>query len=169
MDGEESEVVTVDSGVPQCTVLGPLLFLCHIKDIPDGMKSTVRLFADDCLLYRPINNIKNHLALQKDLQQLEIWAKTGRIQFNAQTFCELDKHTLQQIPENPYLGIKISEDLKWSSHINIITKKTNSTLRLLRRNLKNCCPETCRKTAYLALIGSSLEYSSVFWTHTYRG
>ena len=70
-------------------------------------------------------------------------------------FYELDKHVLQQVPENPYLGVTISEDLKCSSHINKITKKANSTLGFLRRNLKNC-PETCRKTAYLALIRSSL-------------
>ena len=54
VDGEESESVGVDSGVPQGTVLGPLLFLCHINDLPDAVKSTVRLFADDCLLYRNI-------------------------------------------------------------------------------------------------------------------
>ena len=138
------------------------------------MKSSVRLFADDCLLYRPINSIKDHLTLQKDLQQLEIWAKTWGMRFNAKKcyimsinsksshFYELDKHILQQVPENPYLGITISEDLKWSPHINKITKKANSTLGFLRRNLKHC-PETCRKTAYLALIRSSLEYSSVVW------
>ena len=77
-------------------------------------------------------------------------------------FYELDKHILQQVPENPYLGITISEDLKWTSHINKITRKSNSTLGFLRRNLKHC-PGNCRKRAYLVLIRSSLEYSSVFW------
>ena len=96
---------------------------------------------------------------KKDLQELEIWAKTWGMRFNAKKcyitsinykslhVCELDKHILQQIPKNPYLGITISEDLKW------ITKKANSTLGFLRRNLT---PETCRKTAYLALICSFL-------------
>ena len=174
VDGEESEAVHVDSGVPQGTVLGPLLFLCHINDLPDAVKSTVRLFADDCLLYRPINSIKDHHTLQHDLQQLEIWAKKWGMRFNAKKcyimsinnksshFYELDKHILQQVPENPYLGITISEDLKWTSHINKISRKANSTLGFLRRNLKHC-PESCRKTAYLALIRSSLEYSSVVW------
>ena len=50
VDGEESDSVTVDSGVPQGKVLGPLLFLCHINDLPDAVKSTVRLFADNCLI-----------------------------------------------------------------------------------------------------------------------
>jgi hypothetical protein len=57
IDGDESEEATVDSGVPQGTVLGPLLFLCHINDLPDSVRSSVRLFADDCLLYR---NIRTH-------------------------------------------------------------------------------------------------------------
>ena len=158
VDGEESEAVKVDSGVPKGTVLGPMLFLCLFRDLPDAAKSTVRLFADDCLLYRPIKSIKDHLTLQKDLQQLEGWAKTWGMRFNAEKcyimsinsesshFYELEKHILQQVPENPYLGITISEDLKWSPHINKITKKANSTLGFHRRNLKHC-PETCRKTA----------------------
>ena len=136
------------------------------------MKSTVRFFADDCLLYRPIKSIKDHVTLQKDLQQLEDWSKSWGMRFNAKKcyimsinsksshFYELDKHILQQVPENPYLCVTISEDLKWSPHINKITKKANSTLGFLRRNLQHC-PETCRKTAYLALIRSLLEYSSV--------
>ena len=174
VDGEESEAVHVDSGVPRGTVLGPHLFLCHINDLPDAVKSTVPLFADDCLLYRPINSIKDHHTLQHGLQQLEIWANTWGMRFNAKKcyimsinnksshFYELDKHILQQVPENPYLGITISEDLKWTSHINKISRQTNSTLGFIRRNL-NHCPESCRKTAYLALIRSSLEYSSVVW------
>ena len=52
VDGDFSVSVTVDSGVPQGTVLGPLLFLCHINNLPDCVTSQVRLFADDCLLYR---------------------------------------------------------------------------------------------------------------------
>ena len=77
-------------------------------------------------------------------------------------FYQLDGHILQQVPENPYFGVTISEDLKWSSHISKITKKANSTLGFLKRNLKHC-PLNCRMTAYISLIRSTLEYSSVIW------
>ena len=174
VDGEESDSVTVDSGVPQGTVLVPLLFLCHINDLPDAVKSTVRLFADDCLLYRSIRNMDDHLALERDLQQLETWAKTWGMRFNAKKcylmsinqksahFYQLDGHILQQVPDNPYLGVTLSDDMKWHSHINKISKKANSTLGFLKRNLKHC-PQDSRRTAYLSLVRSTLEYSSIVW------
>ena len=68
LEGHHSETTTVESGVPQGTVLGPLLFLCHINDLPKSVVSKVRLFADDCLLYREINDIKDHISLQNDLK-----------------------------------------------------------------------------------------------------
>ena len=55
VDGESSSKVAVDSGVPQGTVLGPLLFLCHINDLPLDLSSQVRFFTDDCRLYTKTN------------------------------------------------------------------------------------------------------------------
>jgi hypothetical protein len=75
IDGDVSKEATVDSGVPQGTVLGPLLFLCHINDLPDSVRSLVRLFAHDCLLHRNIRTKQDHTIRQEDLQKLEIWAK----------------------------------------------------------------------------------------------
>ena len=75
LEREKSSEVTVDSGVPQGTVLGPILVLCLINDLPDAVKSQVRLFADDCLLYRPINSQKDHDILQQDLKNLDTWAE----------------------------------------------------------------------------------------------
>ena len=74
LEGQTTNQVTVDSGVPQGTVLGPLLFLCHINDLPDCVKSQTRLFTDDCLLYREIKTQQDHITLQQDLQHLENWA-----------------------------------------------------------------------------------------------
>jgi len=109
VEGEQSEEVTVDSGVPQGTVLGPLLFLCHINDLPDAVKSSVRLFADDCLLFRTIKSAKDHQLLQEDLKSLETWANNWGMRFNtkkcyilsiknkSQHFYSLNGHILQQV------------------------------------------------------------------------
>ena len=70
VEGESSKPCSVDSGVPQGSVLGTLLFLCHINDPPQRVTSTVRLFADDCLLYKPIHSSRDQLLLQQDLAAL---------------------------------------------------------------------------------------------------
>ena len=79
VDGKQSSLIDVVSGVPQGTVLGPLLFLLHINDLPSVVSSKVRLFADDCLIYRNIKNKEDQIAQQKDLNFLENWG----MRFNA--------------------------------------------------------------------------------------
>lgn len=174
LEGITSEDTTVDSGVPQGTVLGPILFLCHINDLPNCVKSQVRLFADDCLIYRDIESFQDHQTLQQDLKQLEAWADDWGMSFNA-TKCyilsinlssnflyQLNNTILQHVTENPYLGILLSHDLKWSAHISNISKKASSTLGFLRRNLRRC-PASCRKQAYLALVRPLMEYGATVW------
>ena len=73
VDGVPSGLVDVDSGVPQGTVLGPILFLLHINDLPSIVSSKVRLFADDCLIYRQIKSNNDQIELQRDLNLLESW------------------------------------------------------------------------------------------------
>ena len=74
VDGSSSESARVRSGVPQGTVLGPLLFLTYINDLPSTVSSQVRLFADDCLLHRPIKCRADQEQLQRDLSALQDWA-----------------------------------------------------------------------------------------------
>lgn len=179
VEGEHSDTAYVESGVPQGTVLGPIMFLCHINDLPDSVKSQVRLFADDCLLYREIKSMQDHVTLQNDLAELEKWAHKWGMKFNAKKcyilsvrqksnfFYQLDNHILQQVDSNPYLGVMISDDLQWKTHITKITKKANSTLGFLRRNLKYC-PKDCKRLAYISLVRSTLEYGSCVWDPYYQ-
>ena len=69
VDGKQSSLIDVVSDVPQGTVFGPLLFLLHINDLPSVVSSKVRLFADDCLIYRKIK--EDQLTLQQGLTLLE--------------------------------------------------------------------------------------------------
>ncbi len=76
---EEAEVVDILSGVPQGTVEGPVIFLLFINDLPDGLQSSVRLFADDCVLYHPIKHCNDVHILQRDLDMLGIWGETWQM------------------------------------------------------------------------------------------
>ena len=140
--------------MPQGTVLGPILFLCYINDLPSSVSSDVRLFADDCLLCRPIRTKADQKKLQVDLTKLEHWADTWGIKFNPSKCSvlpvkrprakeiasdyQLEGVTLEKVSSTPYLGVSISENLEWGDHISKIVSKANSTLGFLRANLKGC-------------------------------
>ena len=80
LEGAHSSLAPALSGIPQGTVLGPLLFVAYINDLPDAVKSSnVRLFTDDSLLYRKICNQE---LLQQDLQYFEGWENTWQMSFN---------------------------------------------------------------------------------------
>ena len=177
VDGECSTSVKVASGVPQGTVLGPLLFLVYINDLPQNVQSQVRMFADDCLLYHTIQSESDIDILQSDLSSLERWAELWGMSFNAQKcyilrikakktpftgFYSLCGHVLEQKAENPYLGVQLSEDLKWTPHINNIVSKANRSLAFLRRNLKGGPPKL-RELAYFTVVRSLLDYCSAVW------
>ena len=73
VEGSSSDSVPVVSGVPQGSVLGPMLFLLFINDLPDKIASNTRLFADDCIVYTQIKDNANCEALQADLNMLAEW------------------------------------------------------------------------------------------------
>ena len=82
VNGTKSETQEVTSGVPQGTVLGPLLFLLYINDIEKNLDSTIRLFADDSALYREIKTHHDTEILQRDIFKLQNWADTWQMSFN---------------------------------------------------------------------------------------
>ena len=132
------------SGVPQGTVLGPLLFLLHINDLPSVVSSKVRLFADDCLIYRNVKNKEDQIALQKDLNLLENWGNTWGMRFNAAK-CNIMRvsrtrdpklfnysltgQVLEEFMDAKYLGLTLSNYLEWSKHIAIMTNKATPNFR----------------------------------------
>ena len=84
LEGTVSKQVPVLSGVPQGTVLGPLLFLAYINDMPEtATSSEIKLFADNSLLYHTINNQTDNDFFQRDLTILEDWENKWQISFNA--------------------------------------------------------------------------------------
>ena len=82
LDGRAADPVPVLSGVPQGSVLGPVLFLIFINDLPDNIRSSVRLFADDCVLYRNVKSPLDCQILQDDLNSLAKWEMDWQMKFN---------------------------------------------------------------------------------------
>ena len=177
VDGSFSNYADVESGVPQGTVLGPLLFLLHINDLPSCVNSKVRLFADDCLLYREIKNNQDQIDMQRDLDALMDWGSTWGMKFNAkkcnimrvsrsrkplQHFYSLGNEILQEVSDAKYLGIQIDNKLDWNKHISTVAARGQSKLAFPNRNLKGC-PKKLRDTAYISLIRPALEYSCSVW------
>jgi hypothetical protein len=83
LDNVKSSTTSVDSGVPQGTILGLLLFLFYINDLPDNVKANVKLFVDDFLLYKEINNISDGQDLQNDLKALASLENEWQMSLNA--------------------------------------------------------------------------------------
>lgn len=82
LNGKTSRDVDVSSGVPQGSVIGPLLFLIYINDICSGISSQIRLSADDCVLYRTIHTTHNCNVLQNDLYKVNEWCKKWHMLIN---------------------------------------------------------------------------------------
>ena len=158
VDGETSGMKTVRSGVPQGTVLGPLCFLLFINDIGNSVSpgTSIRLFADDSLLYRTIHSTESCHQLQEDLTQLVQWSQTWQMSFHPAK-CYILRVSRKRIPvvfsynmmgqnletvhHYPYLGVELSEDMNWDHQISKITSKADRTLGFIRRNLSKC-PKT---------------------------
>ena len=183
INGKSSSKINVGSGVPQGTVLGPMLFLVYINDLPEGIKSKLRLFADDSYLYRTINSAKDTVELQEDLNSLTKWEKQWSMEFNLDK-CKVLRITnklkpieadyymhnqkLQNVDEAKYLGLLIHKKLSWKSHVSKIIKKANQTRAFLQRNLR-ICPRDVKARCYLTFIRPILEYASSVWDPTGEG
>ena len=183
LDGTHSDSAPVISGVPQGSCLGPILFVLYINDLPNGISSNVRLFADDCVLYRNIYSYQDHIELQTDLHKLGIWEQQWLMKFNISKChsVRITRHrpdrqskfnytlhgqTLDEVKTTKYLGVTINDSLDWTPHIQNITSKATKTLGFLRRNL-SLAPRKTKVNAYQTLVRPQLEYASVIWNpHT---
>ena len=183
LEGATSHQVYVTSDVPQGTVLGPLLFLIYINDIENNIDSQLRLFADDCLLYRVIKSARDCVNLLNDISQLCDLESTWQMTFNSSkcfvmhmshkknpwlTIYIMQDVPLQSSITQKYLGVELTSNLDWNIHINTITTNANKTLRLLRRHLRCCSPAT-KETAYKALVRPQMEYCSAVWDPYEKG
>jgi hypothetical protein len=177
VEGKSSDTAPVTSGVPQGSVIGPLLFLLYINDLPLQTTSTTRLFADDSFLYRKIRTTEDAKALQEDLDRLQQWERDWLMSFNPSK-CEVIRITrkrnpirttyyihgseLQLVKGGRYLGVHIDEKLTLNTHVAATAKKANNSLAFLRRNLTSC-PQDVKAQCYQTLVRPILEYAGTAW------
>ena len=155
-----------------------MLFSLHINDITADIESEIRLFADDCVCYREIKDKENTLKLQRDIDRLGNWARKWCMRFQPvkcnmmlltrktlnkiQASYTLEGTVLENVDNIKYLGVTITNDLKWNTHISNICTKANRTLGVLRRTLFSC-PQNVKEAAYKGMVRPSLEYEGSVW------
>ena len=177
VEGCSLDSVPVVSEVPHGSVLGHLLFLLFINDLPDKIISKTRLFADECIVYRPIHDLSDCAVLQQDVDAFTERESRLGMEFHTQkcsvlrvsrsrspiSHCyKLEGHILIAEDTTKYLGVDLQTTLSWKTHIDRITKKSNSMPRFLRHNLRSCSEDT-KATTYFSMVRSNLEYCSSVW------
>ena len=179
VNGEESEETAVLSGIPQGSVLGPLLFVIYINDLPESVKSDIFLFADDTKILKHITSEKDALDLQSDIDSLEQWSQKWLLRFHPDkchvlTLGEFHNilHTqrytingqeLEHVFEEKDLGVKFDSALRFEEHISEKVKKANAMVGLIRRSFSFLDCELFKKL-YITFVRPHLEYAQAVWS-----
>ena len=178
--GATSSARPVLSGVPQGSILGPILFLLYANDLPDAVEhSKIASFADDTKLFKKIDSTTDAISLQSDLSNLENWSTSSGLVFN-QDKCKCQRITRKKNPiKHEYkinnkslvvtekekdLGIWITDTLSWSYHTRDRCAKANKMLGFLRRAATEITDIKIRRTLYLSIVRSTLGYATQVWS-----
>ena len=179
IDGVESDECDVVSGVPQGSVLGPLLFIIFINDIGAQLSpdTQIRLFADDALVYRVMHSHQDVIAFQADLDKLTAWADKWCMSFNvdkcyAMHFMNRGRKSrevavpysmkgqlLERVEHTKYLGVTLADTLSWRDQTSQTSGKAHSSLAFLERNLW-MLPRHLKERAYFTIVRPAVEYAS---------
>lgn len=179
--GADSNPVPVLSGVPQGSVLGPLLFLIYVNDLclsTFSLNSSLVLYADDTTLYKPIIDSADLVSFQSDINTIHDWFCCNHLTANASKTkvmvistkkdpfpnlnLLLNNQPIERVSSAKFLGIWITDRLSWNLHIENICSKARKTIGFLHRSFQSA-PISTRRTLYLALVRPILEYGSTTW------
>ena len=176
-----SSAKEVRSGVPQGSVVGPVLFVIFINDLPDGIKGKITMFADDVKLFRIIRSIHDCQELQSDLDKLYDWSVKWQLHFNPKK-CQVlrignpppynysivdvtsgKKVLLKSEMSARDLGVTHSADLKHERHVKEIVAKATKVCFTIKRTIGHLTPDSGR-ALFCALARPILEYAATSWS-----
>ena len=179
LPGAVSDWTYIRAGVPQGSILGPLLFLLYINDIVNDIGSNIRLFADDTSLFIIVDDpVTAAGCINADLGRISNWASTWLVTFNpskTETLLisrKLNKplhpplfmqnHLISEVDSHKHLGLYFSNDCTWHQHINHITVKAWARINIMRK-LKFKLDRKSLETIYTAFIRPLIEYGDIIW------
>ena len=180
IDNNFSDYENVLSGVPQGSILGPLLFVLFINDLVQVLdsKTNILLYADDTKIWCKISTIDDQQQLQHDIDELYKWSLRNKINFHPNK-CKVLHVTLKRnrldftykmnniVLENSDhekdLGVIVCDKLSWSKHQSLVLSKARQKLGLLKRTCSFSKNSLHRKTLYLSIVRSIFEHCSVIW------
>lgn len=176
--GEKSSYKLVQAGVPQGSVLGPLLFLIYINDIVKGIDSIIKLFADDTSIYLSLDDVQMRTEiLNSDMKKITDWStkwkvdfhpgKTELITLSSKRAPELDQLTFGNVvldskTEHKHLGVIIQNDCKWDEQINQIISKVRLQVSCLR-SFKYKLSRRTLEIMYKSYILPHFDYADTVW------
>ena len=172
---------SIPAGVPQGSILGPLLFLIYINDIVNDIDAKIRLFADDTSLYVIVDDNQEQTSadiINSDLQKINHWASSWLVDFNpsktesliisrkvnkqAHPPLFMNNTQINEVSKHKHLGVTFDNDGKWRSHIDSITAKAWQRIGILR-SMKFILNRKSLECLYFTFIRPLLEYSSSVW------
>ena len=175
IDGELSDWVYVKSGIPQGSVLGPILFVVFINDMPRVINNCCKLFADDAKIYSAIHSEDDTVSLQNDINSLVEWSTLWQLPFNIEKCkCmhvgrkstahsyQMNDHILENVNEEKDLGVIIDNRLKFHTHTSAAIKKANSILGLIKRSFATL-DEDILPLLFTSMVRPHLEYGNIIW------
>jgi ribonuclease P/MRP protein subunit RPP40 len=179
VDGHNSAVSTVISGVPQGSVIGPLLFLIYVDDIDSVVSNSVKKFADDTKLYGRIGNgtvDEDSASLQADIDSLGNWATTWQMRFNSakcnvlhvgnrNQHCDyyMGADKLESVTEARDLGVWMTADLKFSKHCGKVAATAHRQLGMIKRTIVSR-DKNVLIPLYRSLVRPHVDYCSSVWS-----